>query len=90
MNGIFEPELDETSNFNPDRTPPVSFLAVGQPSYLDASGRLCVTPMTEHTLSAADGGPVGFTAGAMEMRIRAGHAGEEWVKRAVPSGMVVK
>jgi hypothetical protein len=59
-NGIFEPRLDETSNFNPDRTPPVTFLAVGEPSYLDTSGRLCVTPMTEHTLSAADSGPVDF------------------------------
>jgi hypothetical protein len=62
-NGIFEPELGETSIFNPDTVAPTTHIEFGEPSYLDTSyspSRQFITPVTQIQLIASDSGPVGY------------------------------
>ena len=59
-NGIFEISLDETSNFNPDRTPPETDISVSGATYINGLGMLCVDSTTTHTITANDDGPDGF------------------------------
>lgn len=59
-NGIFEPELGETNNFNPDTIAPTTSKTVGTPQYTDG-GKLFIRSSTEHTLLAGDTGPSNYT-----------------------------
>jgi hypothetical protein len=59
-NGIFEPELGETSNFNPDRDAPVTSIIIGDPYDLNNSGLCYIKSATSITLIPGDSGPVEF------------------------------
>lgn len=59
-NGIFEIDLDETSNFNPDRESPTTGIGVSGPTYINGSGMLCVDSTTRHLISAEDVGPADY------------------------------
>ncbi|MBC2712318.1 MAG: C39 family peptidase [Desulfosarcina sp.] len=56
-NGIFEIDLDETSNFNPDTVLPTTSFSVSGPTYINNLGMLCVDSTTRHLITAEDDGP---------------------------------
>jgi hypothetical protein len=55
-NGVFEPNLGETSNFNPDRDAPLTSIQIGDPYELD-NGLCYIKSITDISLLPGDNGP---------------------------------